>query len=216
MAKRPMGATRVRSVLFTKDGIEIDLDATPYDRLAWHFAAQLNALRLPYAMVAGYPSILLGRSRTSEDIDVLASPLPLSKFVRLHRRLIRRLECLAPGSAESLFAEYLDAGAESTSVRYSWPSDAVPNVEFKFTSNAVHAHSVSQRIRVRANGHLIQIGPLGVQIGYKLSLGGQKDLEDARWIYKLAKGHFDEQEIWETARKLRIDLRKARRDLGVD
>lgn len=216
MARHPVESSRVRSIRFTKDGIDVDFKPTRYDELAWYFASELIAQGVNYAIVSGYSTILLGRSRTSEDIDILAEPISELAFLRLHKALLRNLDCISPGAGAALYRDYLNAGDESTSVRYSWPGDPVPNVEFKFAQSALHRFSIAKRLEVRARGECVHIGPLEVQIGYKLWLGSEKDLEDARWIYRFAKGHLDEAEIWATARKLGVNAEKGRRALNVD
>lgn len=216
MAKRATDPGRTRSIRFAKELIKVTLDEAPIDRLAWRFAAVLNRLKIPYAVVSGYPAILLGRVRESEDVDILARPIAFPAFVRLHGELRKHFDCLGPGDAHNLYTQYLDAGKESTSVRYSEPNQPVPNVEFKFVRNSLQRDSVARKIRVEVNSHVIYIGPLDTQIAYKIWLGTPKDLEDALWIYRVAKEHLNEAKIWQTAQALGLDTREARRILHAD
>ena len=45
--------------------------------------------------------------------------------------------------------------------------------------------------KVILNGNVIRISPLELQIPYKLFLASEKDIEDARYLYKLFKGKID-------------------------
>jgi hypothetical protein len=110
----------------------------------------------------------------------------------------------ATGTPSRLFHEYLDAGRESTAVRYAERDEVVPNVEFKFAKTDLHRYSVSRRITVRVNGRLIHLGPLEMQVAYKVWLGSPKDLEDARWIYRVAAGHLDEEKVRSAERRLHL------------
>ena len=213
MAKRTTDPGRLKSLRFSPTGIQVVFRQAALDRLALDFCAILNRRRIRYAVVSGYPAILLGRSRESEDVDILADPMTLEAFRSLHRTLTNRFECLTPGDAAALFHGYLDAGKESTAVRYSFARAYVPNVEFKFTKTALHRDSVRSRIRVRANGRLLFIGPLETQIAYKVWLGSPKDLEDARWIWKVAGGHLAEAKLWSAARKLYLSRRTVEKAL---
>ncbi len=213
MARRTTDPGRLKSLRFGPSEIRVTFREATLDRLALDFCEILNRRHIRYAVVSGYPAILLGRSRESEDIDILAEPMSLQRFEALHRVLTRRFACLGPGDAKALFREYLEAGKESTAVRYSFPRAFVPNVEFKFTKTSLHRDSVRSRIRVRANGRLLFIGPLETQIAYKVWLASPKDLEDARWIWKVAGGHLAEAKLWSAARALDLSRRTVEKAL---
>lgn len=44
---------------------------------------------------------------------------------------------------------------------------------------------------MKINNHEIYISPLDLQIPYKLFLGREKDIEDAKFLYNLFKNHID-------------------------
>jgi hypothetical protein len=212
--KGPPG--RVKRMKFAADAIRVRMSERPIDRLAWRFCRALNRARVEYAVVSGYAALVLGRDRESEDVDIIAKPMGLTRFVSLHRSLSRDFECISPGLAPQLFAEYLSAGKESTSVRYSEPGTFVPNVEFKFAHNALHHLSIERRRAVFFNGHRLFIGPLGMQVAYKVWLGTPKDLEDARWICHVAGTEVDQGELTQTLVRLGISEAKGRKALALD
>ncbi len=216
MAKRTTDPGRLKGIQFGPGGITVEFDEAPIDALALAFCAHLNRSNVRYAVVSGYPAILLGRSRESEDVDILAERMDRAAFRRLHRKLARDFECISPGGADRLYSDYLDAGEEATAVRYAFPGRFVPNVEFKFAKTALQALSVATRVPVLANGSQLYIGPLEIQIAYKVWLRTPKDLEDARWIWRIAGGHLDEAEVRRAATKLGLSPEEVAKTLEVD
>lgn len=66
------------------------------------------------------------------------------------------------------------------------PQDQVtPHLEVKFVSDEFDRASLENAITARIDEETIPIGPLELQIAYKLYLGAQKDLEDAVHLYTL-------------------------------
>ncbi|MFC7165378.1 hypothetical protein [Halospeciosus flavus] len=55
----------------------------------------------------------------------------------------------------------------------------------KFARDEFDRASLKNAITARIGGETIPIGPLELQIAYKLHLGAQKDLEDAVHLYTL-------------------------------
>ena len=212
---RPTDSDRVREIRVGDRQIRVRLKEAHIDRLALDFCGTLEAAGIDYAIVGGYVAILLGRPRESDDVDILAAAVPRARFAGLHGRLLERFECHAAGSAKSLYDEYLARGPESTALRYSAPASFVPNIEFKFARTPLDQRAVDRRVAVDLNGHTLYIGPLEMQIGYKLYMAGPKDFEDARWICRVAEGTLDEGEVWRTARSLGVDEARGREILGL-
>ncbi len=206
---------RFRKIAVAGPRIDLRFDEAEIDDLAFGFCEVLNGRSLPYAIVGGYVAIMLGRPRESEDVDLLCQPLDYARFLQLHRELTKKFECLTPGRPPRLFADYLEAGSESTALRYAKKGTFVPNVEFKFAIKPLDRRAVRLRMPVDANGRIAFVGPLGMQIGYKLYMGSPKDIEDAKWIYRAAGGNLDEGEIWRTAASLGIKEKEGRRILGA-
>ena len=60
-----------------------------------------------------------------------------------------------------------------------------PHLKIKFPSDEFDEASLSNAIRATVGGETIPVGPLELQIAYKLSLGGRTDLEDAAHFYAM-------------------------------
>lgn len=185
--------------------IKVRLRPDSVDELALDFCEALSGRRVRYAVVSGYVAILLGRNRLSEDIDLFTEPLSLQRFRALHTSLMEAFACVTPGPVERLFADYLSAGDESTSVRYARPGTFSPNVEVKFARKPVHLYSMARRMAVDVNGRRVYIGALEMNIAYKVKMGTEKDLADARWILDRTRHVLDFAELRRLFKELEAD-----------
>lgn len=213
---RPTDSDRVEEIRIKRGAISVRLKEAEIDRLALDFCAVLERHAVKYAIVGGYVAILLGRPRESDDVDIIAREVSADEFGPLHERLVETFDCHAAGRARELYLDYLAAGAESTALRYARRGSFVPNVEFKFGRKTLDHRALARRVPVELNGQRIFVGPLELQIAYKLYMRGPKDFEDARWIYRVARESLDETEIWRTAKALGFSAAQGRRILGID
>jgi len=67
----------------------------------------------------------------------------------------------------------------------------IPNIELKFVKNDLDRYSLDHRKRVTLSDKSLFLSPLELQIPYKLFLGSEKDIEDARFLFKLFKDNLD-------------------------
>ena len=63
--------------------------------------------------------------------------------------------------------------------------EMTPHLEVKFPSDEFDAASLANWIPAHVGRDTVPIGPLELQIAYKLSLGSRTDLEDAAHLYTL-------------------------------
>jgi len=59
--------------------------------------------------------------------------------------------------------------------------------------------------KVLLNNHEIFIFPLELQIPFKLYLGSEKDIEDAKYLYNLFKNNIDTKVLNEFIQKLKTE-----------
>lgn len=183
---------------YLKDKKEIILnrELSELDKFVLKFCSILNK----YVLVSGYVSILFGRSRATEDVDLLIPPLNKEDFYRTWKKLYEKdFWCINTPVFEDAF-EMLKEHA----IRFSRKNKPVPNIEFKFIKNEIDRLSYNNKIRVIINSGSLFISPLELQIAYKLFLGSEKDLEDARHIYNLFKEKLDKQELIYSLKKLNV------------
>ena len=143
----------------------------------------------PYVIVSGYVAILFGRTRSTEDVDLLIPMCDESTFLLLHDRFIELgYEFLNAENGHGLYA-ILGSGS---GIRLSEKDVFIPNIEIKFTRNESDAYSFKNRISLLINDRTFWIGPLEMQIAYKLWLGSGKDIEDALYIREISRDFIDE------------------------
>ncbi len=179
------------------------------DRFAINFINVLEKYS-PYVIVSGYVSILLGRSRASEDIDLLVPKMEFSKFKQLFDDLLSSgYEC----ANTSIVREAFDM-LKVHAIRFFEKGFPIPNMEFKQIENDIHKYSFENRIKMVLNEKTLFISPLEIQIAYKLSLmadgsveeiSSDKDFEDAKHIYLGFKEHLNMEKLKYFVKLFRVE-----------
>lgn len=187
---------------FTKSKIEFEKELNALDKLVIDFTSALNKLKIKYVVVSGYVSILFGRSRSSEDIDIIVEKIGQKKFEKLWLELYGRFECLNTKNTEDAYAGYL---LTNHPIRFSKKDKPIPNIEMKFPRKELDLWTLKERKEVRLNHYKIFISPLELQIPFKLYLGSEKDIEDARHLYRIFKDRLNLQLLDEFNQKLKVN-----------
>lgn len=184
----------------TKKKIEFDKEINELDRLVLDFVKILDKAKVRYVLVSGYIAILFGRSRGSEDIDIIIEKIDPTKFEMLWHVLAERFECVNAATPKSAYGTYLNTGH---SIRFSRKGMFVPNVEVKLPKYELDYWTLDNRKQVVLNGKdAIFISPIELQIPFKLSLGSEKDIGDARYLYDIFKDRLDNKLFMEFLKKL--------------
>lgn len=197
-------------LIFTQEGIRLDKELNDLDHLALDFIALLNKHKVRYVLISGYVAILLGRSRGSEDIDFFIEPQEEKHFQAWWQDVSREFECINTSSEHEAFHEYLQ---KETAIRFARGGQFIPNVEVKYPKGSLEQWSLNHAQRVMLNGQAIMISRLESQIPFKLVLGSEKDIEDARYLYQLCKEHLEKDLFDAFIRKFKIE-QAAKRYLG--
>ena len=189
-------------IRFLKDRIELEKELNILDKIVLEFVSLLDKSNIKYVLVSGYVSILFGRSRTSEDIDIIAEIMDFNKFSRLWEQIYEKFESINTEDLKEAYEDYL---TKNHALRFSKKDSFIPNVELKFPKAELDFWTLKERKKVLLNNTEIFISPLEVQIPFKLFLGSEKDIEDARHLFKLFKNKIDLQLLNEFNRKLKIE-----------
>jgi hypothetical protein len=191
--------------------ISLEKETNRLDELAIEFSKELTAAGIKHIFLSGYVAILFGRNRASEDVDVVCQEVSLPIFSKFWTSVGSVLECIIISDAESAYRDYL---REKTAVRFARKGEFVPNVEMKFATTSMHREALANPIIVLLNGHPIPISPFEQQIAYKLYMGSDKDVEDARFMFQLFREHLDLPRLAAYLEALSCPMQKARRYLG--
>ncbi len=173
---------------FLNNQITFEKELNELDNLTIEFTSVLNKNEIKYSLVSGYVAILFGRNRASEDIDIIIEKIDEQKFKNLWNDLLKGFECINAFDAEMAYNDYL---LEKISLRFSKKNQFIPNIEVKFPKAELDYWTLEERKKLVLNNFTLFISPLELQIPYKLVLGSEKDLEDARYLYKLFKDKID-------------------------
>lgn len=179
----------------------VERDPNELDELAIEFTAILNDLDIQHVYVAGYIAILTGRSRATEDVDVLIERLDESRITRLVDRLTDEGMW---GPAMPLDDMY-DMLANGDNIWIAPDDQVIPHIEAKFVRDESDLASLQNAITAHIADADLPIGPLEIGIAYKLYLGSQKDFEDAVHLYTLFEETLRSEELERWVKKLGVE-----------
>lgn len=164
---------------FRDDTVVVDREPNDLDELAIQFTRILDGLDVNHVYVSGYVAILTGRSRATEDIDVLLERVDDETI----HEIVNRLEdegMWGPAMPLDSMAEMLE-----DNIWVAPDGEMVPHLEAKFVDDDFDRASLANSIVARIGDEEIPIGPLELQIAYKLWMRADKDFEDAAHLYTI-------------------------------
>lgn len=177
---------------FSGKKIVLNKELSKIDEFVIEFTKILGQARIKYTLVSGYVSILFGRSRGTEDIDMFIEELSEDKFEELSKLIkTNGLWFLNSDSDTEIF----DMLKNNLGIRVADYDKAVPNFELKFPKKELDFISLQNPITVVLNGNELFISPLEIQIAYKLYLGSEKDIEDCVHLYEIFKDKLDSKSL---------------------
>lgn len=169
-------------------------DRNVLDKFAEDFCRVVDK-HCKYIVVSGFVAIASGRSRATEDIDMITEKMPLDKFVELHKDLVKEgFECMQSSLAEDVF-DYLLHG---DNVRYTRTENKFypPEMDIHFVKDELDEIQLKERQKINFIGLDIWFSSVEFNIAFKEELlKGDKDMEDALHLRKIYKGNFSEQKI---------------------
>ncbi len=189
---------------FEYDGkiLKFDKALSELDKQVVEFVKLLDDSKIKYVIVSGYVSILFGRSRTTEDIDVLIEKVDLKGFQRLFNLVSRgRYWIIDSNSREDAF----DRLKNALSIRIAKKGMVIPNFEVKFAKKKVDFLSLDAPLTVLVDGSRLLVSRLEIQIPFKIWLASDKDIEDALHIYELFKERLDRKLMSSVSKELKIE-----------
>lgn len=180
-------------VIVERGRIQVLEPVSPYDGLVREFLATLEDVEA--VLISGYPAIMLGRSRETEDIDLFLGDMGRDRFDAWWGRLSAAgFWCInaGPDGAWDLLQERM-------APRFAKEGTIEPNFEVKFARERLSAQQLREAWDLDLLGVHAHIGDLSDQVAYKVFMGTQhdpggahlpvnKDMEDAEHIARVA-GH---------------------------
>ena len=162
------------------------------DKLVLDFVRVLEK-HVDYVLISGYVSILLGRTRITEDIDIFIKETSLEKFSELYNELKEAgFWCINAEKPEEIYSYLKD----KLGVRFARENEAVPNFEVKFPKREIDKEIFQDFLIVKLSEGNLKISSLERHIAFKrYYLGTPKDIEDAEHIEKTFKGKIDYEKV---------------------
>ena len=155
----------------------------------------INILKkhVDYVIISGYVSIILGRSRATEDVDVFIKKISKTQFNELYSDMKENgFWCINAESVDDIF-DYLLSGL---AVRFALEGKGVPNFEVKFPKDKLDDEAFEDFIKVILPEGELKISSLERHIAFKrYYLSSDKDMEDALHVEELFKDKINYDKI---------------------
>lgn len=173
---------------------EID-DRTILDKFVEDFCEIIDK-HVKYLVCSGFVVIAHGRSRGTEDIDMIIEKLSKEDFMKMHDDLIKGgFVCMQDLDSASIYENYLIVG---DSIRYVFDSDGLfpPEMEVKFVKDILDEEQMKTRKKFPLTGVDVYFSSIEYNIAFKEELlKTPKDLEDAKHLRLIYENEISEEEI---------------------
>lgn len=149
---------------------------------------------IKYIIVSGFVAIAHGRSRGTEDIDLIIERISGQQFERFHRQILgKNFECIHGTSAKNLYNDYL---AENLAIRYVKKDSFVPEMELKLAKDEIDEQQLRERVKLPLTGLPFYFSTIETNIAFKEELlKSPKDIEDARHLRLIYAEKLSEEKI---------------------
>jgi len=143
-----------------------------------------------------------GRSRGTEDIDIIIDKIDEKTFAKMHNALEDAdFECMQSKNPKEIYNDYLKEGL---SVRYVKKGKFLPEMELKLAKDELDIYQIKTRKKLPLTGLDLYFSSIEMNIAFKEELPkSDKDVEDARHLRILYKNDLNEQEINEIKKMIR-------------
>lgn len=180
-------------------------DKTLLDKFVEKFCAIIDKY-VKYIVCSGFVAIAHGRTRGTEDIDMIIEKIPFEIFVKMHEALRRKgFICIQSDNPQSIY-EYLQKG---NSIRYVEDDEGMfpPEMELKFTKDEIDLDQLKTRTKLELTGLNVYFSSIEYNIAFKEEfLKSDKDMEDAKHLRIVYEGKIDEDKI----NKIKGQIKKLR------
>ncbi|MHA1230433.1 MAG: hypothetical protein ACTSPQ_07285 [Candidatus Helarchaeota archaeon] len=147
-----------------------------------------------YIVVSGFFIICSGRSRATEDIDIIIDSMNFKEFEEMYNELkLNGFTCLQSNDPIEVYNLYLK---ENIPVRFIKDEKFIPNIELKFKKDYLDEYQIHNRQIIKFTGLDIYFSSIEACIAFKEELlKSKKDLDDAKFLRIVYKEKINENEI---------------------
>jgi hypothetical protein len=146
-----------------------------------------------YIIVSGFVVISSGRTRATEDIDMIIKEIDIQTFFKMHDNLIQNgFVCVQSDLKEEIF----DYFKSNSSVRYTRRDEPLPEMEIKFCKDKLDDYQFETRTKLSLTGLNLWFSSINMNIAFKeYLLKSEKDLKDAEHLRKVYPELVNKEEI---------------------
>lgn len=139
-------------------------------------------------------AIAHGRSRGTEDVDMIIERIGKDAFTRLHDDLLQAgFECIQSENPEIIYDDYLK---DKTRVRYVRKGRYLPEMELKLARDELDDYQIRTRKKLPLTGLNLYFSTIETNIAFKEELlKSEKDIDDADHLRIIYSDVLDEKEI---------------------
>ncbi|WP_188979959.1 nucleotidyltransferase [Halocalculus aciditolerans] len=187
--------------------LQVSRELSALDEEVVEFVSVLNDCGINYVIVSGYVAILTGRSRATEDVDIVLERLTQQRTEYLAKTLKQRGYW---GMAMPLDKMY-EMMSNGDRIRVAEEGELIPNFELWFAKNEVEREALNKAITAVPGDSQLNISPLELRIAYKLRLAQHagstsgKDFEDALHLYETFEESLNTEQLEEYLRDLEVE-----------
>lgn len=191
----------------TEGRLQVSRELSELDEAVIGFVDVLEDRAIEYVIVSGYIAILTGRSRGTEDVDIILEPLDRQATDELVETLEERGYWGMAMPLEEMYA-MLHSGDR---IRVAEDGELIPNFEVWFASNGIEHEALDAAITAELDSATLSISPLELQIAYKLRLAQHagstagKDFEDALHLYETFAASLNIEQLEEYTTDLGVE-----------
>ena len=135
-----------------------------------------------YLVVSGFVSISTGRTRGTEDVDILVGKLNKTKFALLLEDLFKNEFLCYQGDTINEIWKYIE---NKNNIMFAKEGEIFPNIEFISVDESKPAKyfEFTHPQKIKIQDFEFKIPPIEFEILYKeIILAGKKDIEDAQHL----------------------------------
>ncbi|MCK5023384.1 MAG: hypothetical protein KAS04_04380 [Candidatus Aenigmarchaeota archaeon] len=176
-------------------------DRTILDKFAEDFVNVVQK-HTKYIIVSGFVVIAHGRSRGTEDIDMIIERIDKNIFTKIHHELeTAGFECIQSKDPEVIYNDYLK---DNLSVRYIKKGILLPEMELKLAKDRLDDYQIETRKKLPLTGLDFYFSSIEMNIAFKEELlKSKKDIEDAQHLRAIYTDSLDEEEIEKIKHEIR-------------
>ncbi|MFA5173575.1 MAG: hypothetical protein WC438_00150 [Candidatus Pacearchaeota archaeon] len=178
-------------------------DRTILDKFAEEICSIIEK-HAKYIVCSGFVAIAHGRTRGTEDIDMIIEKISEKKFIEMHNDLVQnKFACMQSDNPKVIYNEYLIKG---NSVRYVINEKGYfpPEMKIKFPKDELDLEQLKERTKLPLTQLNIYFSSIESNIAFKEEyLKTDKDIEDAKHLRIIYEGQIDNNKINEIKNKIK-------------